>query len=141
MKTINLRDYYPSIHDADYFIEVADEVAEAMCKAEREEHAYYERRRYHRAFYSLNRDDGIESETIRSSPSPEAIFEDELVRGELYAALATLPEKQRRRIYQHYILGISITGIALAEGSAKSSVCENIKRGIQAIEKYLKFFQ
>ena len=46
-----------------------------------------------------------------------------------------------RRVYQHYILGMSITDIALSEGAVKSSVCESIWRGLRIVRNYIKFFR
>lgn len=45
-------------HMADQFIEVADEVAEALDASRRQEAAYVERARYNKAYYSLDCDDG-----------------------------------------------------------------------------------
>ncbi len=52
MKRINLRDYYP-FYTSDFFIEVTDEIAALLIQFKREEHADHERRRVHRAYYSL----------------------------------------------------------------------------------------
>ena len=138
MKTINLRDYYPLLYDEDCFMDVPDEIASAMDKAGREEHAYYERRRYHRAFYSLERDDGIESDAIHTPSSPEDEFVDKLLRGVLYSALISLPEKQRDRVYQHYILGRSKAEIARSEGVSEKNVRQAIDRGIHALFELVK---
>ena len=35
MKTINLRDYYPSIYEEDEYLEVPDDIAELMEKSEK----------------------------------------------------------------------------------------------------------
>jgi len=138
MTTINLRDYYPLLYSTDQFIEVSDEVARAMADAERKEHAYYERRRYHKAFYSLNAGDGIEGEAVYDAPSPDDIFLDRLAQEQLSAALAALPEKQRKRIYQHYFLGISKADIARAEDLAENAAKDAIYRGLKNMEKFLK---
>lgn len=59
MTTINLKDFY-YWYIQDQFIEVADEVAEALTASRRQEAAYVERARYNKAYYSLDCDDGIE---------------------------------------------------------------------------------
>ena len=59
MTTINLKDYYPWYLTNEY-IEVTDEVAEALMASKRAEAAHAERVRYNRAYYSLDCDDGIE---------------------------------------------------------------------------------
>ena len=52
MKIINLRWMYPHYRH-DEFVEVSDEVWEAMRQAEREMYNYDRRKVYHRAYYSL----------------------------------------------------------------------------------------
>ena len=52
MTTINLKDFY-YWYIQDQFIEVADEVAEALTASRRQEAAYVERARYNKAYYSL----------------------------------------------------------------------------------------
>lgn len=60
MKTINLRDYYP-VYTANTFLEVQNEIIEALAQFKRDDHMYCERRRVHKAYYSLDLDDGIEN--------------------------------------------------------------------------------
>lgn len=59
MTIINLRDFY-YWYTQDEYIEVSDDVAEALRASVRSEAAYTERARYNKAYYSLNADDGIE---------------------------------------------------------------------------------
>jgi RNA polymerase sigma-70 factor (ECF subfamily) len=59
---------------------------------------------------------------------------------QLHAAIASLPDKQAKRIYAHYFLGISKAEIARAEGIAVSSVKDAIARGLKNIEKFLRKF-
>ena len=139
MATINLRDYYPW-YAQNEFVEVPDEVVEALLAGKRCEKAQRRRVYRHKAQYSLNTGDGIENEAVQSFPSPEEILEDRLRRQELYTALAILPEKQRRRIEAHYFDGKSVTDIARDEGVAKSSVSESIERGLLTMKKILKKF-
>jgi len=40
MVVINLRVYYPDVYKCDFFVEVADEIATALIKAQRQETAY-----------------------------------------------------------------------------------------------------
>jgi len=138
MARINLRDQYPSEYKADHFIEVSEEVAGYLAGNDREEHAYYERRRYHRAFYSLNTGDGIENDAVNTAPSSEEVFFDNLTRDQLDAALSALPEKQHKRIVQHYYLGMSKAEIARAEGLAENAVKDAIYRGLKNMEQKLK---
>ena len=59
MTIINLRDFY-YWYTQDEYIEVTDDVAEALRASVRYEAAYTERARYNKAYYSLDADDGIE---------------------------------------------------------------------------------
>lgn len=57
---------------------------------------------------------------------------------QLYAALDALPDKQGRRLYAHYILGVPQTEIAQAEGVGLTAVNNSIERGLRNMEKMLK---
>ncbi len=137
MKKVNLRDYYP-FYQSDFFIEVADEIAELLKQFERKEHANFERRRVHRAYYSLDAGDGIERDVILLVLSPQEIYERKLSYQELYAAISSLPEKQAKRIYAHFFFNMSKAQIARIEGVDSSSVKESIERGLKRMEKFLK---
>lgn len=52
--------------------------------------------------------------------------------------MSSLPGKQARRIYAHFILGLSMTDIARAEGVARSRVSDSIQRGLRNLEKFLR---
>lgn len=68
MKEINLRELYPSIYKTDTYVEVSDDVLEAIKAHERAE-AACERKMYrYKAHYSLDRGDGIEHDAL---PTPE----------------------------------------------------------------------
>ncbi|MEG6521418.1 RNA polymerase sigma factor [Desulfotomaculum sp. 1211_IL3151] len=137
MRKINLRDYYP-FYQSDFFIEVEDEIAELFKLFERKEHADFERRRVHKAYYSLDANDGIERNVILLVLSPQEIYERKLSNQELYAAISSLPEKQAKRIYAHFFLDMSKAQIARIEGIDPSSVKESIERGLKRMEKFLK---
>ena len=57
---------------------------------------------------------------------------------QLYAAMNTLPEKQRHRIYDHYILKIPQSEIARLDGVDHRTVNISIQRGLHNLERYLK---
>ena len=64
MQKINLRDLYPDTYKTDVFVDVAEEVLAAI-RGHQQDDAAYERRKFrHKAHYSLNREDGIESDAI-----------------------------------------------------------------------------
>lgn len=137
MTTINLRDYYPFCNN-DLFIEVSDEVAATLAEDKRRERNYLRRVAYHKAFYSLDAGDGIENEALFRSLSPCEVYERKLTMEQLYAALDALPDRQGRRIYAHYILGVSQTEIARAEGVDVRNIRKSISRGLRSMEIFLK---
>lgn len=137
MAIINLRDVYPFYH-SDLFVEVSHDVAEAMtAAARRESNARRQMYRY-KAQYSLDRGDGIEHSSLRFAPSPAELYEEKEEIEALYAALAVLPEKQGRRVFAHYILGVSKAELARAEGVAESAIRDSISRGLQTLREILK---
>jgi RNA polymerase sigma-70 factor (ECF subfamily) len=136
---INLRDYYP-FYKTDFFVDVPDEVEIALLEAERLERNHNRRRFYNKAYYSLDADDGIENDILFVSLSPCEVYERKVNAEQLHAAIASLPDKQSKRIYAHYILGLSVSNIARAEGVGKSSISESIKRGLRSMEIFLKKF-
>ena len=88
MKTINLKKYYYPLFVTDTFIEVSDEVAEALLLMRREENNRTHKIWYHKAYYSLDCEDGIENCAFDfTAKSPEEIL---LEQEEEQLFLATL---------------------------------------------------
>lgn len=139
MKTINLRDYYP-YYTTDNIVEVPDEVFAVLEDFRRKEESYQRYLRRYKAFYSLDADNGIEKGISSEQLSPYEILEQQWTIAVLYQGLATLPEKQRQRIYANYFLGLSKTAIARQEGCDPSSVRDSIKRGLVRLEKFFEDF-
>jgi len=137
MKKINLREHYP-FYSEDVFIDVPDEIADTLFEAERQERTYRRRMYRYKAEYSLDKNDGIEHDILFVSFSPCEIYERKVTYEQIHAAIASLPDKQAKRIYAHYFLGMSKAAIARAEGVRKAAVCESIRRGLKGIEKFLK---
>jgi RNA polymerase sigma-70 factor (ECF subfamily) len=137
MKKINLRDLYP-FYKSDFFVEIADEVADLIKQIECKEHAQYERIRIHKAYYSLDAGDGFEKDIVLLVLSPGELYERKLSKQELYAAINSLPEKQAKRIYAHFFLEMSKAEIARIEGVSKPAVTQSIEQGLKSIEKFLK---
>ena len=74
-----------------------------------------DRRTYrHKAYYSLDRDDGLEHEAVFVALSPHELYERKVTMQELHAAISSLPDKQAKRIYAHFILGMTKQDIALS---------------------------
>ena len=137
MAIINLRDYYP-FYTSDCFMEVSEEVAEMFKEFDRKEAAYRLRTYRHKAYYSLDRDDGLEHEAVFVALSPHELYERKVTMQELHAAIASLPDKQAKRIYAHFILGMTKQDIARAEGVHEKVVRVAIERGLRRLEKILK---
>lgn len=138
MTKINLREQYPDYYKVDTFIEVPDEVAEAILAFDRQEAAYRRRTYYHRAFYSLDRRDGIEYDAIFTSVTPWEIYERKVTLEQLHAAIAALPDKQAKRIYAHFFLDMTEEAIARSESISAVAVHNSIHRGLRNLEKFLK---
>lgn len=137
MKKINLKDYYAHI-SIDTYIDIPDEVFNIFEEYRKAEQAYQGRIRYHKAYYSLDRGDGIEHSALFVSLSPDEVYERKLTNEQLHAAIATLPDKQAKRIYAHYFLGMSKTAIAKAEGVSETAVRIGIDKALMNLEKIFK---
>ncbi|MCD7967858.1 MAG: sigma-70 family RNA polymerase sigma factor [Clostridiaceae bacterium] len=131
---INLRDFYP-FYTCDAFIDVSDEIGAVLLESKRQEKNYLARLSYHKAYYSLDLDDGIESAVIHQTPTPEEVCLCKSELSQLYTAFAQLPDKQAKRLYAFFYLGMSKTEIARADGVSVNSVCESIVGGLEAIRK------
>jgi RNA polymerase sigma-70 factor (ECF subfamily) len=137
MTTINLRDYYP-FYKADAFIEVSDEIAQQLNRFALDDEAERIRILRAKAYYSLDCGDGIEAEAIVQPEQPDEVLERAELARILNEALASLSEKQRQRISDNILDGISQSAIAKREGVKKSSVAESISRGLANLKKSLK---
>ena len=137
MKKINLKDYYAHI-TTDTYIDIPDEVFNIFEEHRKAEQAYQSRIRYHKAYYSLDRGDGIEHSALFVSSRPVRFTNVSSQNEQLHAAIATLPDKQAKRIYAHYFLGMSKVAIAKAEGVSKATIGQSIKGALKSIEHFLK---
>ena len=137
MPIINLRKYYPFLNE-DCFVEVSDKIAEAFLLATRQENNYHQRTYRHKAYYSLDRSDGIENSILHTEPSPEEILMQKVSMQQIYEALNHLPPIQARRVYAHYILGMKKVDIARAEGVNSSGVCDSVRKGIRNLRRYFE---
>ena len=136
MKKINLRELYPDVYTTDFFVDVTEEVMETIRAAERAE-AAYERKMYrYKAQYSLDCENGIENAVLLKPQTPEMVLEDKQFQEQIYAAVMELPEKQAKRIYARYYLGMTVNEIAEVEGVDPSRVRDSIRRGLKQLGKY-----
>ena len=133
MKKVNLRDLYPDVYKTDHFVEVTEDVLETIRDSERAEAAYDRRMYRYKAHYSLDCDNGIENAILLKPQTPEMFLEEKQLREKLYAAVMALPEKQAKRIYARYYLGMRVGEIAAAEGVDPSRVRDSIRRGLKQL--------
>ena len=115
-------------------------IADLVEDFERKEESYRRcLRRFHVSF-SLDEGDDIERRALVHGRSPLDILEEQRTTAILYRNIAKLPEKQGRRIYAHFFLGMSQSEIARLEGCHRSTVKESIDSGLIALEKLLEKF-
>ena len=138
MKKVNLRDLYPDVYKNDHFVEVTEDVLETIRAAERAEAAYDRRMYRYKAHYSLDCDNGIENAILMKPQTPEMLLEEKQLREQLYAAVMALPEKQAKRIYARFYLGMTPIEIAKAEKVDVSRVRDRIRRGLKNLSKLFR---
>ena len=138
MQKINLRELYPDVYKTDVFVDVAEEVLAAIQGQEQGDAAYERRKFRHKAHYSLDYGNGIEKAAHQAVPTPEELLEEKQQRELLYAAVMSLPEKQAKRIYARFYLGMTAVEIAHAEGVHPSRVRESIRRGLKKLADVLR---
>ena len=91
MKTINLKKYYYPICKKDTFVEVPDEVADAIVEESRAEDANDAKQHYH--CYSLDASPGMENYFPEQAASPEDILMEKETEREQEAARALMMER------------------------------------------------
>ena len=138
MKKINLRELYPDVYTTDFFVDVTEEVMETIRAAERAETAYERKMYRYKAQYSLDCENGIENAVLLKPQTPEMVLEEKQFQEQVYAAVIKLPEKQAKRIYARYYLGMRVSEIATAEGVDQSRVRDSIRRGLKQLAKYFQ---
>lgn len=139
MKEINLREYYP-FYNMDVYLEVSDEIAGQLDRFKLDEEAHRVRILRAKAYFSLDRGDGIEKDALQKTPQPlELILKAEQAE-RLNAALRSLSERQRCRLLAFYLDGKSKSQIAREEGVRENSVRESIQGGLMRLKKSLKNF-
>lgn len=92
----------------------------------------------YKAHYSLDCDNGIEKAALPHTSTPEELLEEKLQREELYAAVMSLPEKQAKRVYAHFYLGMTAREIADAEHVDASCIRRSIRNGLKRLAKKLR---
>ncbi|MNW32568.1 Sigma-70, region 4 [compost metagenome] len=133
---INLKDLYP-FYTTDVWVEVDEEIVEEMRRFDNLDSAYKLRAYRHRAYYSLDVNDGMEHQVLFPIRSSEMEFEDAWLREEIYKAMSQLSEKSFRRIYAHYFLGLSKVAIAQIEKVDERAVRKSINSGLKKLSRLL----
>ena len=145
MKTINLKKYYYPICKKDTFVEVPDEVADAIVEESRAEDANDAKQHYH--CYSLDASPGMENHFPEQVISPEDILmeketerEQEAARAlmmeRLREALATLTPRQASCLHARFWEGKPFKEIAEAEGFTTSAAIVTVRNAIIKLQKY-----
>ena len=145
MKTINLRKLYFSQYHEDVFVEVSDEVAEALLLMKRAENNRRQKINYYKAYYSIDCVDGIEMAAIHGEQlSPEDYLIELAEQDEwncmlqrLNETLASLTPTQQRRIHARYMLKMKNKDIAAMEHISPAQVSQSIRGGIKRLRQYL----
>ena len=144
MKTINLKKYYYPICKKDTFVEVPDEVAEAIVEESRAENANDAKQHYH--CYSLDASPGIEHHFPEQVISPEDILMEKetereqeaahaLMMERLREALATLTPRQASCLHARFWEGKQFKEIAEAEGfTTSAAIVHGSQRHYQVTE-------
>ena len=146
MTVINLKRYYYPLVKTDVFVEGPDEIADALLHLRREENNRTSKIWYHKAYFSLDCEDGIENDAIGwAQPSPEDYMiqaEDEaaqeLLLEHLWEAIGQLTPTQARRLHMRYMLEMKYREIAEAEGISPTQASDSVRRAVKKLQKYFK---
>lgn len=116
-------------------VEVSEEVGAVVIESRKAEHAQDERQRYH-CPYSYDAID-YEGEEYASDENPESDYLRSELNEQLYAALQSLTETQRRRLLL-YAEGMSFSEIAKREGvSSHSKIIKSVESAQKIMKKFL----
>ena len=137
MKKINLREIYPDVYTTDFFVEVTEDVIETIQEFERTEAAYRRKIYRYKEQYSLDCENGIENAVLPKPQTLEMLLEEKQFQKQVYAAVMKLPEKQAKRIYARYYMGMTVNEIAAVEGVDPSRIRDSIRRGLKRLGKKL----
>lgn len=140
MITVNLKDLYYWCKE-DVFVEITDEMLEAMKAADRQESAYKRRTYRYKAHYTLDMGDGIENEYVDKPETPEEICVREETEKMLSAAIGELSEVQQRRLKLHFFEGMRYSQIARMEGVTDGSISNSIESALKKLSKLEKVKQ
>ena len=142
MAIINLRKYYYPIYTKDTFIEVPDEVAEALEEGRLIENRQEGKKSYYHV-YSMDGSPGIENHAMFLVLSPEELMiqaEDEaaaeLMLVRLAEAITQLSPTQARRLHARYALKKKYREIAADKGVRGSCATESVASAVRKLRRY-----
>ncbi len=141
MKTVNLHELYPDAYHTDHFVEVPDKIADEFVKFGKADAAYRSCIRYHKAYYSLDRNDGIENEAVEHPATPHEVCERKMLTEQLYDAIASLPDTQAKRVDAHYFMEKTLSAIAEDEGVSVAAVSKAINHALGNMKIFLSDWQ
>ena len=124
----------------DVYLEVSDEIAGQLDRFKLDEEAHRVRILRAKAYFSLNRGDGIEKDALQKPPQPLELLLKAEQAERLNAALRSLSERQRRRLLAFYLDGKNKSQIAKEENVSEGSIRESIRSGLAQLKKSLKNF-
>lgn len=127
MAIINLRRYYPH-YPKDKFLEVPDEVADALEEGQRIEHRQDNKRNCYHMILVLP----PEGLLIRDENGAEA----ELMLANLAAAMTRLSPAQARRLHTRYVLKKKFREIAADKGICEDCSAKSVTGAIIKLQKY-----
>ena len=141
MKTINLRKFYGSVYKTDTFIELPDEIADALESGERIEHYSGQKIREHT--YSIDYSPEIEYHFPNQEPSAEEILLAKeqkermvLMLQCLQEALATLTPMQKRRLEARFAAAMKYREIADEENVSMTSITTTVRDSVLKLRDY-----
>ena len=135
METINLRKFYGSVYKTDTFIELPDEIVDALESEERIEHYSGQKIREHT--YSIDYSPEIEYHFPNQEPSAEEILLAKeqkervfLMLQCLQEALATLTPMQKRRLEARFAAAMKYREIADEENVSMTSITTTVRDSV-----------
>lgn len=139
MKTIKLKDLYPYLHE-DAEVEIPDDVYEVLEEYRKKDVTHRSKTRYHKAYYSLDRGDGIELSAILKEKTPCEILQEKELEQQLFDAVMSLSGRQARRIYAYFYLDMPLKLIADIEDVSVPAVSQSILQGLKNLKKIVPAF-
>ena len=137
---VNLKKLYPNKYVVDEYIELDDKILEIIDKYEHIDSAYERKVRYHKAYYSIDKNQYIELHE-KNFTSKDTVYIDRIIHAELIELVVEiineLPQMQRKRIVKRYIEGKTLIEIATEEKCTVQAIYNSIHRSLNKIKTIL----